>query len=175
MSKYSDASTVIKKAAVKYEQMVALAKVLDEIGSLDQIANECTTAADAARADLAKAKDDLAKAKDKIKAAEDKAAGVLVEANAAAGALVAEAQKLAEVNAAEILKKAQDSAAEMVATASTVKAQLSSEIGGLQRAVEAAKDQLAHLTAARDEAEKATADSEKKLSTLREKIKALLG
>ena len=175
MSKFSDAATTIRKAAVKYEQMVALAAILDQIGSLDQVASECTTAADAARADLTKAKEDLAKAKAQIKAAEDKAASVLVEANA----MIAETNKKAiietEREAAEILKKAQDRAAEMVATASTVKAQLSSEIGGLQRAVEAAKDQLAHLTAARDEAEKATADSEKKLSTLREKIKALLG
>lgn len=175
MSKFSDAATTIRKAAVKYEQMVGLAKILDEIGSLDQVAKECTTAAEAARADLAKAKDDLAKAKDKIKAAEDRAAGVLVEANAAAGALVAEAQKLSEINAAEILKKAQDQAAEMIAQASTVKAQLSSEIGGLQRAIEAGKAELKHLTAAKEEAEKATADSEKKLATLREKIKALLG
>ncbi len=175
MSKYSDASNVIKKAAVKYEQMVALAKVLDEIGSLEQIGIEQTAVANAARAEATKAKDDLAKAKDKIKAAEGQAASVLIEANAAAGAIIAEAQKLAEVNAAEILKKAQDEAALMIAQASTVKAQLSSEIGGLQRATEAAKDELKFLTDSRDVAEKATADAEKKLASLREKIKALLG
>ena len=175
MSKFSEAATTIRKAAVKYEQMVGLAAELERIGSLDGIAKDCAAQADAARADLAKAKDDLAKAKAKIKDAEDKASAVIVEANVMAGATMDEAKKLSEINAAEILKKAQDQAAEMVATASTVKAQLSSEIGGLQRAVEAAKDQLQHLTAAKTEAEKATADSEKKLSTLREKIKALLG
>jgi chromosome segregation ATPase len=175
MSKYSDAATVIKKAAVKYEQMVSLAKVLEEIGSLEQVAKEQAVAADAARAEATKAKDDLAKAKDKIKAADEKAAAVLAEANAQAGALVDEARKAAEVDAANILKKAHDEAALMVAQASTVKAQLSSEIGGLQRAVEAAKAELKHLTAAKEDAEKATADAERKLTVLREKIKALLG
>jgi chromosome segregation ATPase len=175
MSKFNDAATVIKKAAVKYEQMQALAKILDEIGSLEGVAKEQAAAAAAARAEADKAKDDLAKAKDKIKAAEDKANAVLTEANAAAGALVAEAQKLAEVNAAEIAKKAQDQASLMIAQASTEKARLSSEIGGLQRAIEAAKAEIKSLHDAKDTLAKDAAEAQKKLDAIRAKLQAMLG
>jgi chromosome segregation ATPase len=175
MSKYADAATTIRKAAVKYEQMIGLAAELERIGSLEDIARDCSASAEAARTELAKAKEDLAKTKAKIEEAREKAAAITLTADEDAAALLADRVKDAEVAAAGITKKAQDDAAEMIAQASTIKAKALSELGGLTQAIEAGRLELKQLTAAKLDAEKATAEAEKKLASLREKLKAMLG
>ena len=122
MSKYHDAAATLKRHAVKYEALMAAAKALDEVGSLDQAAKECEAQAKAAKLDLQAAqaelgasKADLAEHKDKVKTAK-------ADAQAKIDALLQAAQDDAKL----ILSAANDTAAQ-------IKAAVAQDIERLQK------------------------------------------
>lgn len=167
------AAESIRRLAKQYEDMVAAADALEAIGKLEQVTAEAGKQADAARADAEAAKAELSKVKEKIKADTIKAEGVAEQVKAAAINDALAVKLGAQEEAAHIVKKAQDEGAVIIERAATEKAKLSSEIGGLQRAIEAARSELAMLAQDKEAAEAATADAVKKLDAAKAKVKAL--
>ncbi len=173
MSKFSDAAVTIKKAAVKYEQMVALAAMLDEIGSLEQIATESQTTAIAAREDATKAKDEAKKAKDKLAELKAQADALVISAQDHATTVI----RAAEERAAEIEKSGQDKADALVLHASM---EVNAIASGNEASAASARASLSAIAAERDamakdcevkraeldRIEKAMADAKKKLAAL---------
>ncbi len=164
----------IRNFAKSYKAMVEIADMLEDLGKIEQVTAEQQKAADAARAEADKVKADLVKAKAKVAEAEAKAQDIVAVAQEQAAQTGAGIVRAAQEDAALVAKKAQDEASKMIAQASTEKARLSSEIGGLQSAIESAKTELQILARAKDDAEAATADAEKKLDQIKGKLKALL-
>lgn len=175
MSDLFTAAENVRRFAKQFEGILAVADVLESLGKLDQIKAESEKGAAVARAEADKAKADLVKVKAQVKEQAEKGDALIKEAAAAAQKQAEDIQREAQMQAAETLKKAQDEAAAMIAKASTEKARLSSEIGGLQSAIESGRSELVSLKAAKDVAEAATADAEKKLDGIKGKLKALLG
>ena len=165
----------IRNLATLYRDMEAAAATLESIGSVEQAKRELEASVAQARTDL----DGLIKARDEAKAeyeASEKQAQVIVaKAIASAEEIVEGSKKGAEVQAAEIIKAGQDEAAGLVAQASLVKAQLSSEIGGLQKSVTDLKAEIADLQRAKTDAETQRAKVQAQLDTLKGNINALLG
>lgn len=169
------AAESIRRLAVMYSSMIEAADALEAIGSIERVTEEQKKQADAATAEADKAKADLAKVKEQIKVQAAKGDALVADAVLSAKIERDNIVKAAEETAANVLKKAQDESAEMIAKASTEKARLSSEIGGLQAAIEAGRSELVSLKAAKEAAEAATVDAEKKLDGIKGKLKALLG
>lgn len=113
MSKFTTAADVLKREANRYVALNEAAKVLDELGSLDQVANEAkaraianTSEADSIRADIDKLKANSKKLADaqaeKIKEYGDIAAKAIFDANTRSGEIIT----AAEVKAGQIVADA---------------------------------------------------------------------
>ena len=175
MGKFNDAAITIRKAAVKYEQMVALAAVLDDIGSLEQVASEAQKAAEVARAEAAKAKDEETKVKAKLKDALAKVDAAEASAVATGTAIV----RTAEERAAEIERTAQEKAAATITAAQIEASAITSgqemQIAKGREDLAAMKKDLAALTAACEANQAGLAKFEKTYADSRKKLAALIG
>lgn len=83
----------------------------------------------------------------------------------------AEIIRCAEEDAAELLKNAQDKAADLIAQSVVEKSRLSSEIAGLQRAIEAARAEIGMLQGAKEVAEEQFSEAKEKLDALLAQVK----
>lgn len=173
-NKYSNAADSIKRAAVQYKQMVEVADVLDQIGSLDDIVTDSKKAAEAARKEADKAKADLTKAEADLANVAREAKMIMEAAKADANEVAKKVKRDAEEEAAEVVKLAQDKASQMLAQAVTEKSRLQGKLGALQRSIESAKGEVAKLEFDRVQAESAAADAQKKLAAVQDKIRAML-
>ena len=174
MSDLYTAAENIRRFAKQFEGIIAVAETLESIGKFEQITEEQKGQAAAAQAEADAAKAEVAKAKAAIAKAKEQATEVADAAIRAAETSAASIVRTAEESAAEIVKKAQDEGAKLIEKAATEKARMSSEIGGLQRAIEAARDELVMLNADKANAEAAAADAEKRLAAVKGKLKDLL-
>ena len=175
MSKFNEAADVLKRHALKYEQLMGAAAALAEVGSLEQAAREAGVAKDKAIAERDIALADNAKAKgdaerNKIKAeqlltsAELEVAQMIEAAKATAGA-TADAIVFEATNRAEANVKAGDAKREAAMEAA---ARARDELAAAEAATRAAEDKLAALVAA-------TEDAEVKLKKAQAAIAKLLG
>lgn len=175
MADKMNAAKSIRVLANLYRDMTDAADVLEQIGSIEQAQAESRSALNAIRADIEVAKADLAE----LNALGAKAKQIMLdEEEAHATSLTikhAEIVKAAEEDAAEILKNAQDKAADMLAQSVTEKSRLSSEIAGLQRAIEAARAEITALATAREESEAEFDQLSRKLGELKAQAKAFIG
>lgn len=164
----------IRNLAALYRDMEAAAETLESLGSIEQAQKE----ADAA---LQKTRGEVERTAASLKALKVQEADQLASLKVALEALrekgeakIASLLKDAEVDAAEILKRAQDKGAELVAQAVHEKARLSSELAGLQSAVDSVKVEIEVLGKAKEEAETQAQDAQAKLAALKTKLKAML-
>ena len=175
MSKYHDAADALRRHAVKYEGLMSAAKALEEIGSLEQAAEEAQAAALTAKDELKTLQDEVAKAKDALKAKKQKAEEQQAMAKAAAELIVgnaktaaAEIQDNANALAVTIKSQAQAKADQSLAGASRRAEELFETQRQLTESIAALELTLAAKT---QEAE----DIEARLAKAQAQIAKLLG
>lgn len=173
MSKFKEAAEVLKRGALKYEQMMSAAKVLEEIGSLEQAATEAKAAAAKAveeRDAILKEKDvamhllEEARAQIKIdkNEVEIQVAGLMSAAEKKAKEIVDEATATKE----SMLHAAKSRADEMVAAVSDEVNELKNRKAEIEEQTRIAHDKLSVANAA-------AADAEKKLANVKAAIAKL--
>lgn len=169
-----EAAKSIRILANLYRDMADAADALEQIGSVEQAVAESNGRLASVRGEIEQAEAKLVELKD----AEAKQQAFMADAAQSHRELLegnrAEIIKKAEEDAAEILKNAQDKAAEMVAQGSMEKARLSSEIGGIQRAIEAGKAELASIVEAKGAKEAELAEVQGKLDALKSKLRSFV-
>lgn len=155
MSKYTQAADVLKREASRYAALNEAAKVLDELGSLDQVANEAkaraianTSEADSIHADIDKLKANAKKLVDgqaeKQKEADNIYAETIFNANTKASDVLAGAEVRAGQIVAAALSQAQTSTnviQEQLAKLEATKATLTEEVAALQEAAMTANNE----------------------------------
>ena len=175
MSKFNEAADVLKRHALKYEQLMDAAAALAEVGSLEQAAREAGVAKDKAEAERDAALAESAKAKDDAKRNKDKAAHLLaiaelevsqmLEAAKATAGATADAIVFDATNRADAVIKAGDAKREAAMGAA---ARARDELAAAESATRAAEVRLDQLVAE-------TKDAETKLKRAQDSIKKLLG
>ena len=140
----------ILRFAKDYKDMVAAAEYLKEIGTFEQIAEECKAAAEKAKAEQAKAEAEAKAAKADAQKAKDKAAEIVAKANDQALEVLREAEQKgqsivdgAASRAAEIQSRAEQDAAiarsgiaGQVAQLTSTKVSLEQDVATLNHVVE---------------------------------------
>lgn len=167
------AAESIRRLAQMYQSMVEAADALEKVGKMEQTLVELKKEEDRQRNENAALKGEATKAKKVIKDAEEKAIEILAKASDEATIAAADIKRQAEINAADIVKSAQDEASKTIADIATEKARLSSEIGGLQRAIEAARSELLMLQADQAKAEEDAKTAQAKLEKVQAQIRKL--
>jgi chromosome segregation ATPase len=143
--------------------MVALAAILEEIGSLDQVAKESKSAAEAAKAEAKKAKDEAKKAGDKLDEVLQKSAAIEADANVRAGLVVRQAEELA----AELERAGQEKAAAAI-TAAQMEASAISSGNAMQ--VAQARAEVDQFNSVREQLQKDISAKSKELADLESAI-----
>lgn len=175
MGKYHDAADVLKRSASKYKSLMDAAAALDEVGSLDQAAEEAKKAAEAARAEILQVQSELGASKDELKEHKAKVAAL---------------KKADQAKADELMQSAQDDAKAIIdaanATAAQIKADAQLNIESLLaqgragqaelgRVVEEQKATLQQIEQAKEAKLKEIVDLESRLSKVQANIARLLG
>lgn len=165
----------IIRFAKDYENMVKAAEFLKEIGTNEQIAEECKSAAAKAKAEQAKAEAEAKSAKADVAKAKDKASEILIKANDQALEALREAEQKgqaivdsATVRAGEIVATAERQAAYRTAGVADQVAQLTSTKVSLEQDVASLQDVIS-----RKQIE--VEDLEKRLAKAQAQIAKLLG
>ncbi len=165
----------ILRFAKDYKDMVAAAEFLKEIGTTEQIADECQAAAEKAKAEQARAEAEAKAAKADAQKAKDKAAEIVAKANDQALEVLREAEQKgqsivdgASSRAAEIQSRAEQDAAiarsgiaGQVAQLTSTKVSLEQDVATLNHVVETKRIETEEL--------------EKRLAKAQAQIAKLLG
>jgi chromosome segregation ATPase len=167
------AAESIRRLAQQYAAMVEAADALEKVGKMEQTLAELKKEEDRQRNENAALKGEATKAKKAVADADAKAIEIVANAVDQAEAMAADVKRQAEETAAGIIKSAQDDASKTIADIATDKARLSSEIGGLQRAIEAARSELLMLQADGAKAEEDAKLAQAKLEKVQAQIRKL--
>lgn len=165
----------ILRFAKDYKDMVQAAEFLKEIGTNEQIAEECKAAAAKAQVEQAKAEAEAKAAKADVAKAKDKAGEILIKANDQALEALREAEQKSQaivdgatVRAGEIVAAAERQAADRTAGVAGQVAQLTSTKVSLEQDVASLQDVIG-----RKQIE--VEDLEKRLAKAQAQIAKLLG
>lgn len=159
MGKYHDAADALKRQAAKYESLMAAAKVLDEVGSIEQAVMDLRKEEDRQRNENAALRGEATKAKKDLASAKQQADEMIARANDQALARLQEADQKAQaildgatVDAAKTLAQAQADAdrvqgalAGKVASLTSTKVALEQDVASLTRAVDAKRGEADDL------------------------------
>ena len=172
---YTKVAEAIDRQAKTYQAIIDAAAALKEIGSLDNMANDCRAAAEVAREDLSKVQAEAKAAKAEVTKAKNKAGEILIKANDQALEVMREAEQKsqaivdgASVRAGEIVATAERQAADRTAGVAGQVAQLTSTKVSLEQDVASLQDVIG-----RKQIE--VEDLEKRLAKAQAQIAKLLG
>lgn len=174
MSKLNAAKS-IRNLATLYKDMTDAAEALEQIGSLEQAADEAAKATASAKGELATTQAELSKAKDKLAAA--KATAQEIGEQAAAEALVI--QDKAQTDAVAIITQAKQDATGIIGgakyRAEAIVASGNSQYEVLTGNIAVLKEQYGVLNSDVQAKRRELASLEDKLNTARDGLRKLLG
>ena len=175
MADYQAASDAIKRMAQQYQQLMDVAGVLDQIGSLDNAANEAKSAQTKAQADLAASKAALDAANAGLAAVKQQGDDLLAKAQADADAQVRAAQDQIDKLVARATNDAATIMAKATADGEATAQAISDKIAG-QRLMLAAVDQsVGEAQKDLDDLIAQSTAAEKRLAAAQAQIQKLLG
>ena len=173
MSKFKNAADTLKRAAVKYEAMMEAAKVLDEIGSLEQSASEYKAQSEAALKERDLNLDEAVKVKEQVKKAKADAAEILAKAEDKAALIFANAQNKSESMREAAIQAADNARSNALAETQSMINTMEVQIKSMQEARSTLADEIEGLMKTRVETEALATLAEKRLAKVKEAITKL--
>jgi predicted nucleic acid-binding Zn-ribbon protein len=168
------AADSIRRLATQYQDMMAAADLLEEIGSLEQASKEAKAATHDANVDRASALAELAEAREAVAKAQADATDILQQAKFEADIKATDIKIAAEQEAATIRANAEREAAALLAPAQARLDKLAGQARDVENATAAAQNELgairARIALATEEADAA----EKRLAEMRAAISKLV-
>jgi chromosome segregation ATPase len=172
---YQAASDTIKRLAQQYQQLMDVAGVLDQIGTLDNAASEATRAQAKAQADLEIAQKMLDAAIGDMDVVKHTAAGLLSQAHDDADKILTDANTQAAAMVAKGTADASDMVAKAAADGVAAADALGAKVAGQRLVLAAVEKATADAQAALDAVNAQAADAEARLAKVQAQIQKLLG
>lgn len=173
MSKFKVAADTLIREAQRYVALSEAAKVLNEVGSLEQAAAEHKAHAAAALKDRDEALDEVVKVKEQLKKLKAEAVDVVAKANDKAAEIISAADKLNAARVADAALLAERTKTVMIEQARVKVNEVSSSVDELAKRKDALITEIADLEKDKSLMDEEAGAAEKRLAKVKEAIAKL--